>query len=187
MDSRAAKPTASAGPVRTLVLGGARSGKSEIAENIVARHGAGVTYVATCIGAGEGEKGWRARIEAHRRRRPAAWRTVEVPAGGDLSAVLVSLDGPLIIDSLGTWLAGLDGFRADVDRLCAALTERDSPAVIVSDEVGLGVHPASSAGMEFRDALGELNRRVGMVCDEVILVVAGRAMSLPASRPGEAL
>lgn len=158
----------------TLVLGGARSGKSEVAERLVTRLGADVTYVAT--GAVDGDADMAARIEAHRARRPWTWSTVE--AGTDLGSVLRSIEGPVLLDALGTWLARAEGFVADGGDLCAALRERHGDTVVVSDEVGLGVHPSTDAGRRFRDALGLLNQEVAEVADEVLLVVAGRALRL---------
>jgi adenosylcobinamide kinase/adenosylcobinamide-phosphate guanylyltransferase len=161
--------------VITLVLGGARSGKSEVAERLVARLGADVTYVATGT-PGDDDTDMAARIERHRARRPATWSTVE--AGTDLGNVLRSIEGPVLLDALGTWLARADGFVADSGDLCAALRERRGDTVVVSDEVGLGVHPSTEAGRRFRDAIGLLNQAVAEVADEVLLVVAGRSLRL---------
>jgi adenosyl cobinamide kinase/adenosyl cobinamide phosphate guanylyltransferase len=157
----------------TLVLGGARSGKSELAERLVERSGQAVTYVATGV-ATDGDMA--ARIAAHRIRRPTTWQTVE--AGQDLASVVTELGGSLLVDSLGTWLARLDGFEADFVRLADSLAARPGDTVVVSDEVGLGVHPSSEVGRQFRDALGQLNRIVANAADEVLLVVAGRVIRL---------
>ena len=156
----------------TLVLGGARSGKSELAESMVTGD---VVYVAT----GEvTDEDMGARIAAHRLRRPPAWETVE--AGADLPAVLRSIDGtrPVLVDSLGTWVARVDGFAADARALADALTARSGTTVVVSEEVGLGVHPETDVGRRWRDALGDVNRAVADVADEVVLVVAGRKLVL---------
>jgi nicotinate-nucleotide--dimethylbenzimidazole phosphoribosyltransferase len=163
----------------TLVLGGTRSGKSEVGEAIAGRSGGPVTYVAT----GRATDGdMAARIEAHRRRRPATWRTVTVPgpAGEDLPAVLAACTGTALVDSLGTWVAFAEG-PVDVDGLCAVLAGRAGDTVVVSEEVGLGVHPPTEVGRRFADALGTLNRAVAAVADEAYLVVAGRL--LPLDRP----
>jgi adenosylcobinamide kinase / adenosylcobinamide-phosphate guanylyltransferase len=158
--------------VITLVLGGARSGKSEVAERLV---GDGpVIYVATGTAS---DDGMAARIAAHRRRRPEAWTTVE-ESGAGLPKVLADLTGPAVIDSLTTWLAAAADFEVDAEALCTALRKRDGDTVIVSDEVGLGVHPSTEAGNRFRDALGVLNQHVAAAADEVILVVAGRTLRL---------
>jgi adenosyl cobinamide kinase/adenosyl cobinamide phosphate guanylyltransferase len=159
--------------VIVLVLGGARSGKSELAEQWVERLGSPVTYVAT---------GWNdddamaARIEAHRVRRPASWATLEVGTG--LAEALRSVHGAVLVDALGTWLARHRDFEVDAGDLCRALQERDGDTVVVSDEVGLGVHPETAVGLAFRDALGSLNRAVAGVADRAVLVVAGRVLEL---------
>lgn len=166
----------------TLVLGGARSGKSEIAERLAAASGrdnrCDVTYVATML---VGNDALLAeRVARHRERRPAEWATVE--AGADLPAVLERVSGTVLLDSLGPWLA-LQGdddaaFHADAAALCAALTGRAGDIVIVSDEVGLGVVPSTALGGAFRDALGSLNQAVAAIADRVLLVVAGRVLAL---------
>jgi adenosyl cobinamide kinase/adenosyl cobinamide phosphate guanylyltransferase len=162
--------------VITLVLGGARSGKSEVAERLAAGGGAEVVYVATATPGGD-DPDMAARIDAHRRRRPAEWRTVECGAAL-VDAVRAHPDGTLVVDSLGTWVASSPAFDADIDALCAALRDRDGDAVVVSEEVGLGVHPSSDAGRRFRDALGRCNRLVAGASDRVLLVVAGRVLPL---------
>lgn len=164
----------------TLVLGGVRSGKSEVAEAVMAPVRGPVTYVATARG---DDPTMASRITAHRARRPASWRTVE--AADDLPDVLRSLGGPLVVDSLGGWLARCDDLVADVAGLCRALEGRSGPAgeatVLVSEEVGLGVHPPTEVGVRFADGLGALNRSVADLADEVLFVVAGRV--LPLTRP----
>jgi adenosyl cobinamide kinase/adenosyl cobinamide phosphate guanylyltransferase len=157
----------------TLVLGGTRSGKSEVAEGLVARAGLPVTYVATGRAVDED---MAARIAAHRARRPAGWTTVE--AGDDLPDVLRGLAGPVLLDSLGTWVAGRDDLAPAIAPLCSALQERPGDTVVVSEEVGLGVHAPSEAGRQFADVLGALNRAVADIADRVLLVVAGRVLPL---------
>jgi adenosyl cobinamide kinase/adenosyl cobinamide phosphate guanylyltransferase len=161
--------------VITLVLGGARSGKSAVAERLAARLPPPVTYVATGRAT---DDDMTARVAAHAARRPPSWSTVEAPE--DLSSVLRSLGGTVLVDALGTWVAGTADFSVDGDELCAALVERRGDTVVVSEEVGMGVHPSSEAGRRFRDVLGELNRRVAEVADDALLVVAGRALRLEA-------
>jgi len=165
----------------TLVLGGARSGKSEvaeaIAEDLVAAAGDGtgsVTYLATLVEGGDGDL--TARIDAHRARRPPQWTTVEVE--GSLPGALRAVGGTALVDSLGPWVAAAPGMAVDAADLCAALCERHGDTVVVSEEVGWGVHPASEAGRAFRDTLGALNQAVAAVADEVLLVVAGRTLRL---------
>src|SRR5690606_5433652 len=124
-----------------------------------------------------------ARIAAHRARRPASWATVEV--GPDLPEVLRRLDGVALVDSLGTWVAGHADLAPDGTALCAALRDREAAGagdtVVVSEEVGLGVHAATEAGRRFADVLGDLNRAVADLADRALLVVAGRV--LPRDRP----
>jgi adenosylcobinamide kinase / adenosylcobinamide-phosphate guanylyltransferase len=159
----------------TLVLGGARSGKSTYAERLMGRLPSPITYVATLL-VGD-DQDLSARVARHRQRRPAEWDTVE--AGLDLPAVVRSLQGSMLLDSLGPWVA-LNGEDSTVDSatLCRALTERTGDSVVVSEEVGLGVHPSSAAGRHFRDALGTVNQDVAEVADQVLLIVAGRALPL---------
>lgn len=168
----------------SLVLGGARSGKSEVAERLAARlateAAASVTYVATAV-SGQGDDDFDERIAVHRARRPYGWRTLEVRAGVALGHALLTGD-VVLVDSLGTWVAGHSGFTVGADELLAALERRRSaatPTVLVSDETGLGVHPETALGLAFRDALGSLNRRVAELADDVSLVVAGRVLLLP--------
>ena len=160
----------------TLVLGGARSGKSEVAERIAARLAGPITYLATMVPGGDPDLA--TRIAAHRARRPAGWRTVE--AGAELPAVLRSVPGPVLVDALGPWVAAAPGMIVDAGALCTALTGRAADTVVVSEEVGLGVHPATEDGRRFRDALGALNQAVAAVADEVLFVVAGRILRLDA-------
>ncbi len=158
----------------TLVLGGTRSGKSSVAEQLTARHAAPVTYVATLAVGDDAEL--QVRVAAHRARRPAGWSTVQV--GGDLAGTLDTLVGTALVDSLGPWVASQPDMDVDVDELCAALLRRQGDTVLVSDEVGLGVHPSSPSGLRFRDALGLVNQAVAAVADRTLLVVAGRVLPL---------
>ena len=158
----------------TLVLGGARSGKSEVAERLTATLPTPVTYIAT---ARNPDDDFAARIAVHRDRRPSDWKTVE--AGADLVAALHDAgDSTVLIDALGPWVAAHDGFRTDTDAFVAALTARAGDSVVVSEEVGLSVHPSSEAGRKFRDALGDVNRAVADAADEVLFVIAGRVLPL---------
>jgi len=157
----------------TLVLGGARSGKSAVAESMVA--GDDVVYIATGV-ATDDDMG--ARIAAHKLRRSPQWETVE--CGDDLVGALRAVDPgrPVLVDSLGTWVAQVDGFAAEGAALADVLRGRSGATVVVSDEVGLGVHPETEIGRRWRDAVGDVNRAVADVADEVLLVVAGRTLRL---------
>jgi adenosylcobinamide kinase/adenosylcobinamide-phosphate guanylyltransferase len=161
-----------------LVLGGARSGKSVLAESMAEDLAAGavVTYLATGWVPDGTDPGWAARVAAHRLRRPTGWKTVEV--GQDLPGALRAAEGVVLVDSLGTWVSGLPRFAVDAGALVDALHEREGSTVLVTDEVGLGVHPETAIGVSFRDALGDLNRAVAAAADEAILVIAGRTLRL---------
>jgi adenosylcobinamide kinase/adenosylcobinamide-phosphate guanylyltransferase len=163
-----------------FVLGGARSGKSRYALEAARRLGGErVSYLAT---ARTGDPELDARIAAHRRQRPAAWRTVEVDV--DLAGAVAAgpADHCLLIDSLTLWVASLlDADEPLAERWAAAqapLAAHRSSVVLVSDEVGLGVVPASPLGRRFRDELGWLNQQAAAVSDEVVLLVAGLPVSL---------
>ena len=156
----------------TLVLGGARSGKSAVAERLA---GAGpVTYVATFVDDAE-DADMAARIAAHRARRPAAWNTVETD---DLVSAVRTSKGTVLVDSLTTWVGAAPAFAVDAAGLCLTLTRHAGDVILVSDEVGLSVHPSSEPGRRFRDALGLVNQAVSAVADEAMLVVAGRILRL---------
>jgi adenosyl cobinamide kinase/adenosyl cobinamide phosphate guanylyltransferase len=160
--------------VITLVLGGTRSGKSEHAERLAVELDRPVTYLATAAPADDPD--FEARLERHRARRPAEWSTVET--GAELVAALLGVEGPVLVDSLGTWVAAHRDFEVDTTALQRALTDRDGDAIVVTEEVGLSVHPPTELGRRFVDALGEVNRAVADVADTVVLVVAGRALVL---------
>jgi adenosylcobinamide kinase/adenosylcobinamide-phosphate guanylyltransferase len=165
-----------------LLLGGARSGKSELAERHATAAAAGkpVTYIATGS-APEGDDDFAARIARHRARRPPDWETIELPPAGDLAGALGSCATTALVDSLGTWVAGVPAFAVETEPLVACLRSRREghlDTFLVSEEVGLGVHPSTELGRQFRDALGDLNRAVGAVSDRLLLVVAGRALTL---------
>lgn len=154
-----------------LVLGGVRSGKSAAAESLVHKLPAPVTYVATII-PDEDDADLMRRIDAHRRRRPATWTTLEADA--DLPQQLGELAGTVLVDSLGPWVArSAPDDHAHV-ALVDALTSRPGDTVVVSEEVGMSVHPSSEAGRTFRDAVGNLNQRLAEAADHTLFVVAGR-------------
>lgn len=168
-----------------LVLGGTRSGKSAVAESTAAQlagTGGHVTYVATAR-LDEADADHAARIDAHRRRRPEGWTSVECPDPGALPAVLRDATGVVLLDSLGTWVAGHAELDPDPGPLLDALRTRGGTTVLVSEEVGLALHATTEVGRRFVDALGEVNRAVSSIADHAVLVVAGRAIELPP--PGE--
>jgi len=167
--------------VIALFLGGASSGKSVVAEGLAATLPLPVTYLATWVDDGPvPDPAMVARVAHHRARRPSHWRLLEV--GADLASALRATSGTVLVDALGTWMVGAPDFCRDVDGLCRALVERPGDTVVVSEEVGLGVHPSTALGGAFRETLGEVNRRVAEVADQAWLVVAGRVLPL---RPPE--
>jgi adenosyl cobinamide kinase/adenosyl cobinamide phosphate guanylyltransferase len=163
----------------TLVLGGTRSGKSTVAERLVAdlasMSGGTVTYVAT---ASVTDEEMERRVAAHRARRPTTWRTVELASSEDLPALLERLDGSVLVDSLGTWVASAPDLEVDGRALVHALQTRSGSTVLVSEEVGLAVHPPTVIGRAFVDAVGHLNQTVAAIAGRVLLVVAGRTLEL---------
>ncbi|MEP7160837.1 MAG: bifunctional adenosylcobinamide kinase/adenosylcobinamide-phosphate guanylyltransferase [Dermatophilaceae bacterium] len=172
-----------------FVLGGARSGKSRYAEHLLGAE-LFVHYVAPGREPDDIlDPEWADRVAAHRRGRPASWKTWET---GDVPGVLRSADGAVLVDCLGTWVTRLiddaaawddrSGAHAEVERatenLVAALRDTTQHAVLVSNETGCGIVPASPSGRLFRDCLGRVNARVADSCDRVVLVVAGRVLDL---------
>jgi adenosyl cobinamide kinase/adenosyl cobinamide phosphate guanylyltransferase len=160
--------------VITLVIGGVRSGKSELGARLASRLGDAVTVlVPTTFPA---DPDLAARVRAHQARRPDSWTTVE--CGAALPAALAATAGPVLVDSLGTWVAETPGFEVDSPALLDALGARARSSVLVTEEVGLAVHPPTEAGRRFTDALGALNAEVAAIADEALLAVAGRVVPL---------
>lgn len=162
-----------------LVLGGARSGQSRLAECRAAEKPEPVTFVATAVAANDGAE-FAARIADHRSRRPPTRTTVEAVAVP--TEHLHHIAGTVVVDSLGTWVAHHEDFKVGPAALVDAITRPAGDTIAVSEEVGLGVQPATEVGRRFRDALGALNQAVAEVADEVLLVVAGRVLPLERSR-----
>lgn len=163
----------------TLVLGGARSGKSSFAEATVTARPAPWLYLAT---AEAGDDEMRQRIAEHRSRRADGWETREVPL--DLAdALLIVPDGrPVLVDCLTLWLTNalLAGMDLDVEsrRLADVLARPRGPWVVVANEVGLGIVPDNALARRFRDAAGWLNQHLAARADRVFLTVAGIPMLL---------
>ena len=163
----------------TLVLGGARSGKSAFAENLVRTHDRRV-YVAT---AERVDDEMARRIEAHRARRGDGWRTVEAPI--ELAETIRRENSPwvcLMADCLTVWLGNLMHHGHRIDAACDALIESliaaTGPVVLVANEVGLGIVPDNAAARAFRDHAGRLNQSVAGVSSHVYFVAAGLPMML---------
>lgn len=170
----------------TFLVGGARSGKSTLAVQLGERHAAAgpggtVVFVATTE---PFDDDLRARVAAHRRERPD-WPTVEAPVELADAIATAPADALVIVDCLTVWLGNLLHHVPDsvaraaaVDAFVTALRERTGPTVVVSNEVGLGLHPDTRLGREYRDDLGRLNQRVAAVADRALFLVAGRALPL---------
>ncbi len=181
----AARPGA---PPRTLVLGPASSGKSALAEDLLAAEPA-VVYAATGPRPAPGDEAWAARVAAHRERRPAWWATEETT---NLPGLLGRDGPPLLVDALGTWVAAaMDAARAwddapgwreevegAVDAVVEAWRQTRRRVVAVGEEVGWGVVPADRGVAAFREVLGGLTQRLAEQSEQVLLVVAGRAVEL---------
>ena len=162
----------------TLVIGGTRSGKSEVAERVAEKLGEPVTVVAPAV---VDDPDFAARVAAHQARRPASWTTIE--CGPDLVRAVEAAGGTLLVDSLGSWVAAAPDMAVDSAGLIAALRARTAPSVVVTEEVGFSVHPSTPAGRQFADVLGALNLDIARVAAEVLLVVAGRVLPLE-PKPG---
>jgi adenosylcobinamide kinase / adenosylcobinamide-phosphate guanylyltransferase len=179
---------------RTLILGGARSGKSTEAEHRLTRladaTADGAVYVATG-GRREGDAEWAERVRQHRTRRPASWETVETT---EVAKVLRGATRPVLVDCLTLWLAAVmdevgawddAAWRDGGEReLAARFDEVEEwrgvtvPVLAVSNEVGLGIVPESAGVRRFRDEQGRLNQRIAAASDAVVLMVAGIAMAV---------
>ena len=160
-----------------LITGGARSGKSLLAERLTLELGRPAVYIAT---AEAHDAEMEARIAAHVSRRGPEWRTVTAPL--DLVGALEESDGqgPRLVDCLTLWLSNLMHAEIDWpdagDALATTLSAQTSPVVIVTNEVGGGIVPENALARRFRDAAGAINQRIAAAADEVHLCVAGYPM-----------
>ncbi len=176
----------------TLVLGPRRSGKSDVAERLASRSGDAVVYVAPLTAV---DAEMRARVAAHRARRPSAWTTVET---ADVAAALRDAppEATVLLDSLGTWVAevlwragALDGesdggesalrLERELGEVARIASERDGDVVIVAEEAGWGPVPPAAGTRLWLDLLGDGAQALAKVADRVLLVVAGRVLELP--------
>jgi len=172
----------------TFVLGGVRSGKSRFAQRIASGSGS-VIFIAT---AKPSDPEMQLRIERHRKSRPAAWRTLEVPVDLDAAiAGLQDLNQLVLVDCLTVYLANVMSkaqgkesvIKDHTERLCSALKETRASVILVSNEVGSGVHATTATGRFYCDLLGELNQRVAALADNVILTVAGIPVPIKGKLP----
>ena len=171
----------------TLVLGGARSGKSRFAEGLAGQKSQ-PTYIAT---AENTDPEMNERIARHRDQRGARWRTIEAPL--DLVGALRQADGPrsfTLIECLTVWINNLmyhgKDVSAEVEHLCASLAGAKGHVVIVSNEVGLGIVPDNALARHFRDEAGRANQAIAAVSDEAVFIAAGLPVTLKKRKPGPA-
>jgi len=162
----------------TLVLGGARSGKSRYAESLITALPPPWIYVAT---AEPGDEEMAARIKSHRQRRGAQWRTIEAPR--ELAKTLSACgDGPVLVDCLTLWLSNLMLMEANIEEEIAqlekALMAARARLILVANEVGSGIVPSYPRGRRFRDLQGMLNQRIAASAERVILMVAGLPLAV---------
>lgn len=167
-----------------LITGGARSGKSALAEKLALGPTGRAVYIATSE---IHDDEMAARVAAHRARRGPEWSDIHAPV--DLVAALEQSDGgdPRLVDCLTLWLSNLmlggSDWQAEGQRLTDALAAQRSPVVFVTNEVGMGIVPENRLAREFRDAAGWLNQSVAGACDAVWLCVSGYPLRV---KPGEA-
>jgi adenosylcobinamide kinase/adenosylcobinamide-phosphate guanylyltransferase len=172
--------------MKTLILGGARSGKSALAEKLARNGGREVVYVAT---AEAGDDEMRTRIAHHRARRPPEWSCVEEPLA--LTAALEAharADRTILVDCLTLWLsnvlhAGDARFESERAALLHALPKLSSEILLVSNEVGLGVVPMGELSRRFVDEAGRLNQSIAAVAERVLFVAAGLPVALKGAMP----
>ena len=157
-----------------LVLGGARSGKSRHAEQLISEYPPPWLYIATAEAL---DDEMRARIAEHRARRDAAWQTLEAPHALTRAVQEAPNKIPVVVDCLTLWLS--NRLLADADtgketeELANVLAARSGPTILVSNEVGLGIVPENPLARRFRDLQGCLNQRIAARADRVVLMVAG--------------
>ncbi|WP_406720808.1 bifunctional adenosylcobinamide kinase/adenosylcobinamide-phosphate guanylyltransferase [Thioclava litoralis] len=162
-----------------LMTGGARSGKSRLAEEQAQRLGSPAIYIATArIWDDETQE----RVDEHRARRVTGWRDIEAPI--DLARALRETDGtaPRLVDCLTMWLTNLmmedRDLAQELDTLLATLSRLTSPVVFVTNEVGMGIVPENALARRFRDAQGHVNQKIAALADEVYLVTCGYALKV---------
>jgi len=172
---------------KMLVLGGVRSGKSRYAEELARNQARAVTLIAT---AEARDEEMTARIAAHRRHRDSRWHVIEEPVS--LAAALRTAASPdrlIIVDCLTVWLSKLlcgddpQGPQRETQALLDALSALAGDCILISNEVGFGIIPASALARRFGDEAGVLHQRIAMECDRVVLMVAGLPLTVKESRP----
>ncbi|MEA5441037.1 bifunctional adenosylcobinamide kinase/adenosylcobinamide-phosphate guanylyltransferase [Cyanobium gracile] len=169
-------------PPLTLVSGPSRGGKSRWAEHLAAQSGLAVVYLATGPSLPD-DPSWQARLQRHRQRRPPQWSCREV--GGELAGALDALEPDQLglVDSLGTWVAAHlvlepEAWACRCNELITAIRRCRAPLVVVCEETGWGVVPATAAGSCFRDRLGTMQQELQGLSEAAWLVLQGRAIDL---------
>lgn len=167
---------------RILLLGGARSGKSSLAETIATRRTTPVTAIAT---AEIVDDDMAQRIAAHRASRPSSWSTIEEPLDIAVALARVPSDDTVIVDCITVWLGnilhhgrGESDVMTEIDRFISTMSDRRGSTIVVSNEVGLGIVPSTELGRTYRDILGRVNVRLAAGVDRALMLVAGRALDL---------
>jgi adenosyl cobinamide kinase/adenosyl cobinamide phosphate guanylyltransferase len=165
-----------------LLVGGARSGKSRLAQELAGRAGRPVTFLATATA---GDDDMTARIARHRAERPADWDLVEEPLAVVGAVERLAPDRTLILDCLTLWVANLifddrpdPAIEREAAALAASLARREGPSLVVSNEVGLGIHPPTGLGRRYQDLLGRVNQLVAARAGRTLFLAAGRAVEL---------
>jgi adenosylcobinamide kinase / adenosylcobinamide-phosphate guanylyltransferase len=173
----------------TLILGGARSGKSQYAQQMAEASGLPVCFVATATA---GDQEMAARISTHRANRPQAWRTLEAPLKVGQAIRQANPPGLVLLDCLTLLASNVLGqfeepveqgdyetaMGAEIDALLEAFRHSEAEWLVISNEVGLGIVPASAAGRLYRDALGKANQSVAQAADVVVFMAAGIPMKI---------
>jgi adenosylcobinamide kinase/adenosylcobinamide-phosphate guanylyltransferase len=174
----------------TFVLGGVRSGKSRFVQQVAAAYRS-VIFIAT---AKPSDSEMKLRIERHRKSRPAGWQTLEVPIDLDVAISRLEPGQFAVIDCLTIYLANVmrtkaedeSAIRQHTERLCSTLKNTKASIILVSNEVGSGVHPPTALGRLYCDLLGELNQRVAALADNVVLMTAGISLAVKGQLPVQA-
>lgn len=171
----------------TLVLGGARSGKSRLAETIIEQENEAAIYIATAQACDDEMK---VRIKAHQARRGAIWRTEEIPLNlaQDLSSLLKA-GNPILVDCLTLWLSNIlladQDPEAQIEALATEISSAVAPLVLVSNETGLGIVPDNALARRFRDLSGLMNQKIAATADNVLFVAAGLPLVMKGRNPAD--
>lgn len=171
----------------TLLLGGARSGKSELSTRMASASDRPVVFVATAEGRDEE---MAERIRRHREGRPSTWTTVEEPLALATTAETLDAETFVVVDCLSLWVSNImeagvseDAIVSEARDVATTLSGRSAPSVVVTNEVGLGIVPVNELARRYRDVLGRVNVAFADVATEAYLVVAGKALALVEPSP----